>query len=87
MAARFPTMPRMVWLEKPHWLAPPLDSAFRPAKEVLPAIIEQVHAWRAPQQVMLRYSEREDNEQRYERLFLVPDNWPRQVPLPPRIRD
>ena len=87
LAARFPTMPRMAWLEKPHWLAPPPLSAFHPAAEQLPAIIEKVHAWRSPQQVMLCFSEREYNEQRYERLFLVPDNWPRQVPLPPRMRD
>jgi hypothetical protein len=79
LAARLTEMPRMVWLEKPHWLAPPLPSAFRPAAERLPAIIEKVQAWRSPQQVMLYHPE----EQRYERLFLVPDDWPRQVPLPP----
>lgn len=87
MAASFPAMPTMVWLEKPHWLSPPPRSAFRPAAEVLPAIIEQVHAWRSPQQVMMCYSAEEQDEQRYERLFLVPDDWPRQVPLPPRVRD
>ncbi len=86
MAARFSAMPRMVWLEKPHWLAPPPHSAFRPAEEVLPAIIQQVHAWRSPQQVMLCYSAKGHDEQRYERLFLVPDEWPRQVPLPPAAR-
>jgi len=81
MAARFPVMPEMVWLEKPHWLAPPPARAFRPIDEVLPGVIEQLHAWRAPQQVMLHYP----SQQRYERLFLVPDNWPRQVPLPPVV--
>ncbi|MDQ7733816.1 DUF1853 family protein [Halomonas sp. SpR1] len=86
LAASLPAMPEMVWLEKPHWLSPPLRSAFRPAAEVLPAIIEKVHAWRSPQQLMLCYSEVGSEKQRYERLFLVPDDWPRQVPLPPRIR-
>ncbi|RBI67137.1 DUF1853 domain-containing protein [Vreelandella sulfidaeris] len=72
-------MPKMAWLEKPHWMAPPPLSAFRPAGALLPAIIEKMHAWRSPQQVMLYYPE----QQHYERLFLVPDDWPRQVPLPP----
>lgn len=86
MAASLPAMPRMVWLEKPHWLAPPPRNAFRPAAEVLPSIIDRVTTWRSPQQVMLCYSESEHDDQRYERLFLVPDDWPRQVPLPPRTR-
>lgn len=82
LAASVTERPEMAWLEKPHWLAPPLHSAFRPMAEQLPAIFEKVHAWRSPQQVMLYYPQ----QQRYERLFLVPDNWPRQVPLPPVIR-
>lgn len=79
LAACSTEAPKMAWLEKPHWLAPPPLSAFRPVAEQLPAIIEKMLAWRSPQQVMLYYPER----QRYERLFLVPDDWPRQVPLPP----
>lgn len=72
---------QVAWLEKPHWLAPPPRSAFRPAAEQLPAVIDQVHAWRSPQQMMLYCAEKEH----YERLFIVPDDWPRQVPLPPRV--
>lgn len=87
MAACFSVMPKMVWLEKPYWLAPPPRSAFRPAAEVLPTIIDRVKTWRSPQQVMLCYSDEDHGEQRYERLFLVPDDWPRQIPLPPRVRN
>lgn len=82
LAARFPSMPRIVWLEKPHWLATPPRNAFRPAEELLPAIIDRVQAWRSPQQVMLYCPE----EEHYERLFLVPNDWPHQVPLPPSVR-
>nr|WP_290825255.1 DUF1853 family protein [Halomonas sp.] len=72
----------IAWLEKPHWLAPPTRDAFHPVAELLPAIIEKLYAWRSPQQVMLYDPEREC----YERLFVVPDDWPRQVPLVPVAR-
>ena len=87
MATSFPTMPSMAGLEKPHWLAPPPASAFRPAAEVLPAVIDRITAWHAPQQVMLCDLTRKPAERDYQRLFIVPDDWPRQVPLPPRPRD
>ncbi|OZT74628.1 DUF1853 family protein [Vreelandella boliviensis] len=79
LVASLPVIPKMVWLEKPHWLATPPLSVFRPAEELLPAIIDRVQAWRSPQQVMLYCPE----EEHYERLFLVPNDWPHQVPLPP----
>lgn len=82
LAACSTEKPEIAWLEKPHWLAPPPRSAFRPAAEQLPAISAKVHTWQSPQQVMLYYVD----EQRYERLFLVPDGWPRQIPLPPPTR-
>ena len=82
LVARLTDMPRIARLEKPHWLAPPAKEAFRPAAEVMPAIIEQVNTWRSPQQVMLHCPQKAH----YERLFIVPDNWPRQVPLPPVSR-
>ncbi|MBS3668924.1 DUF1853 family protein [Halomonas boliviensis] len=87
LSASFSATPSMVELEKPHWLAPPPASVFRPAAEVLPTVIDRVNTWRSPQQVMLCYPTREHGEQRYQRLFIVPDDWPRQVPLPPRVRD
>lgn len=82
LVARSTEQPRVARLEKPHWLAPPRREAFRPAAEVLPAIIDKVKTWRSPQQVMLHCPKKGH----YERLFIVPDDWPRQVPLPPRIR-
>lgn len=82
LAASKTDTPKMAWLQKPHWLAPPRLSTFGNAADLMPAIMDNLHAWRSPQQVMLYYA----TEQRYERLFLVPDDWPRQVPLPPRLR-
>lgn len=68
----------LAWLQKPHWLAPPAPDAFHPEPVVMP-FIRQLIAQRGPQQVMLYFS----SQQRFERLFIVPDGWPRQVPLPP----
>lgn len=72
---------RMAWLRKPHWLAPPLVENFQPAAVVLP-IVERLIEQYGPQQVMLYLPE----QQRFERLFIVPNNWPRQVPLSPRSK-
>ncbi|MCA1772106.1 MAG: DUF1853 family protein [Halomonas sp.] len=78
LAATLPTDFRMAWLKKPHWLAPPIFEAFKPASALrMPLLAMAQHQ---PQQVMVYLP----STQRCERLFIVPDNWPRQVPLPPR---
>lgn len=71
----------MAWLKKPHWLAPPLRQALQPVAAVMPGV-EQLIEQYGPQQVMLYGPQR----QHVERLFIVPNHWPRQVPLPPRPR-
>lgn len=81
----------MVWLEKPHWLAPPPRAAFQPANEEM-AIVKPLIERYGPQQVMLYDPEAErtgadTKEQPLERLIVVPNDWPRQVPLPPHPRD
>lgn len=82
----------MAWLEKPHWLAPPPKAAFQPANEEM-AIVKPLIERYGPQQVMLYDPEAETGTatatkmQPLERLILVPNDWPRQVPLPPRPRD
>ncbi|WP_425348114.1 DUF1853 family protein [Vreelandella aquamarina] len=68
----------LAWLQKPHWLAPPGLQDFHSPRLVMPAIQQQIEK-RGPQQVMLYLPE----QQHFERVFIVPDDWPRQVPLPP----
>ncbi|SDN32451.1 DUF1853 family protein [Vreelandella arcis] len=77
LAATLPDIVQLAWLAKPHWLAPPPLEAFVPASGSLTALLAMAH--QQPQQIML-YN---PLEMRTERLFIVPDSWPRQVPLPP----
>ncbi|MGM0858222.1 MAG: DUF1853 family protein [Pseudomonadota bacterium] len=78
LAATLPKDYRIAWLEKPHWLAPPPLETFTPPSGALAEWLTK--AQYQPQQVVIY----RPAEQRSERLFIVPDNWPRQVPLPPR---
>ncbi|MCP1328053.1 DUF1853 family protein [Halomonas sp. 707D4] len=70
---------RLAWLKKPFWLAPPRDDAFLAPSRLLPALTEALERF-GPQQVMLRAEGGWDGKE--ERVFIVPDDWPRQVPLP-----
>ncbi|NDL70869.1 DUF1853 family protein [Vreelandella alkaliphila] len=89
LAAERSELLHMAWLEKPHWLAPPQQSAFQPANKEM-AIVRPLIDRYGPQQVMLYDPEAEiktdTKEQQMERLIIVPNDWPRQVPLPPRAR-
>ncbi|WP_422823619.1 DUF1853 family protein [Vreelandella janggokensis] len=80
LASTLPADFLVTWLEKPHWLAPPTFDAFKPASESLIPLLAMARY--QPQQVMMYLP----SNQRCERLFIVPDNWPRQVPLPPRLQ-
>lgn len=73
----------MAWLAKPHWLAPPQHAAFQPAHLEMARVIPLIER-HGPQQVMLCHLVEEAS--RVERVFIVPNDWPRQVPLPPRVR-
>ncbi|KPQ19654.1 DUF1853 family protein [Halomonas sp. HL-93] len=79
-AATLPVSFLVAWLEKPHWLAPPAFDTFTPASVSLRPLLAMAEY--RPQQIMLYMP----LEQRTERLFIVPDNWPRQIPLPPTGR-
>ncbi|MEQ6917381.1 DUF1853 family protein [Halomonas aquatica] len=66
------------WLHKPHWLALPRTETL----EELPTLDRRLAAHfqvaASPIQLALHHS-----ETGWQRLFLVPDDWPRQIPLPP----
>ncbi|PMR77487.1 DUF1853 family protein [Billgrantia endophytica] len=75
---RLPRETRGAWLAKPHWLALPREDAFI-ALEKLEARLEHHFADPAsPVQVALA-----QGRGKRMRLFLVADDWPRQIPLPP----
>ena len=97
VAERYSAALQVAWLAKPHWLAPPLLDAFSHADGQMVKVMEQVNRF-GPQQVMLydpkgEEKHREENgqeekgqERQLTRLMVVPDDWPRQVPLPPKRR-
>lgn len=78
---------KMAWLEKPHWLAPPPLARFYSAKKHMADVTPLIHRY-GPQQVVLYdpLAKALTGEKPLERLVIVPDDWPRQVPLPPRAR-
>ena len=81
LAASLATPFTMAWLQKPHWLAPPDQGAFHQESVVMPGI-RQLIDQRGPQQVMLYFP----HQQRFKRIFIVPNSWPRQVPLPVALK-
>ena len=97
VAERYSTALQIAWLEKPHWLAPPMLDAFGPAQAQMADVMAQLNRY-GPQQVMLYDPQEEENcreescqensgqERPLTRLMVVPDDWPRQVPLPPKRR-
>ncbi|WP_404375996.1 DUF1853 family protein [Vreelandella aquamarina] len=92
VAARYGKALQLAWLAKPHWLAPPPHKAFSPAEEQVAKVMAQVNRY-GPQQVVLydpqgeeSGQERSGQERPLTRLMVVPDDWPRQVPLPPKRR-
>lgn len=80
LAAGFSPATLATCLEKPHWLAPPLLASFQPLNAVITPILDRVTAYNAPQQVMLYHPSHGQTR----RVFIVPSDWPRQIPLPPR---
>ena len=65
------------WLSKPHWLAPPSASQLLPLAELDAHIRAHFAARPAPLPVMLH------GATGWQRLFIVSDDWPRRIPLPP----
>ncbi|WP_447927745.1 DUF1853 family protein [Vreelandella sp. EE27] len=68
---------KMAWLKKPFWLAPPLETAFDSPKAFGPALTAHIAQY-GPQQVMLKA----EGGAALKRVFIVPNDWPRQIPLP-----
>lgn len=68
-----------VWLPKPCWLAPPPLAAFAPLERAANAALARLEKHPAPQQLMVYAPE----TRRTRRVFIVPNDWPRQIPLPP----
>ncbi|WP_242458076.1 DUF1853 family protein [Halomonas sp. YLGW01] len=69
---------RGAWLHKPHWLAPPLPEQLRPLEEVDAYLMTRFATGAAPLPLVLQG---EDGS--WQRLFVVGDDWPRKLPLPP----
>ncbi|WP_136064457.1 DUF1853 family protein [Modicisalibacter radicis] len=73
--------PRGAFLDKPHWLAPPPASALLPLAELTQRLDAHFAARGMPRQLILH-----EANGAYRRLFVVADDWPRAIPLPPRAR-
>lgn len=65
-------------LDKPHWLALPRPERLLPLGELEAQLAEHFREPASPVQLALWHAERG-----WRRLFVVADDWPRQVPLPP----
>ncbi|PXX95280.1 DUF1853 family protein [Halomonas sp. LBP4] len=69
---------RGAWLRKPHWFALPRPGDLLPLRELESQLAQHFGQPAPPVQIML--GRRGGGKQR---LFLVDDDWPRQIPLPP----
>ncbi|CAM3295967.1 DUF1853 family protein [Halomonas lysinitropha] len=67
------------WLYKPHWLALPRSEALQPLRDLEAQLAQHFTAPAYPVQLALWQPDRG-----WRRVFVVADDWPRQIPLPPR---
>ncbi len=79
-----PRNTRAAWLAKPHWLALPRDEAFVPLRQFEARLAQHFSRPAPPVQIALLTPSR--NSSIHRRLFVVGDDWPRLVPLPPHPR-
>lgn len=77
LAESYADAPSMAWLEKPHWLAPPLPEPFDALALKTASVMTLIDHY-GPQQVMLSHPAHPPL-----RVMIVPDGWPQQIPLPP----
>ncbi|SDL74377.1 hypothetical protein SAMN05192555_106249 [Franzmannia pantelleriensis] len=68
---------RGAWLSKPHWMAPPHDDQLLPLAALDHHIQRHFADYASPLPVMLQ------TPSGWQRLFIVGDDWPRRIPLPP----
>ncbi|MGM1051358.1 MAG: DUF1853 family protein [Pseudomonadota bacterium] len=66
------------WLHKPHWLALPRLHRLLPLAELENQLAQHFREPAYPVQIALWQA-----EMGWRRLFVVADDWPRQIPLPP----
>nr|WP_298374568.1 DUF1853 family protein [uncultured Halomonas sp.] len=69
---------RGAFLDKPHWLAPPVDTDLIELNRLNEMLGQHFVQRRSPRQLILKHS-----ESHWQRLFIVPDDWPHRIPLPP----
>ncbi len=69
---------RGAWLHKPHWLAPPLPEQLKPLEDIDAYLATRFATGAAPLPLALQ-----SEDGRWHRLFVVGDDWPRKLPLPP----
>lgn len=69
---------RGAFLEKPHWLAPPIDTDLIELKRLNQMLEQHFIQHRSPRQLILKHP-----DGRWQRLFIVGDDWPHRIPLPP----
>ncbi|WP_227368775.1 DUF1853 family protein [Halomonas sp. M20] len=69
---------RGAFLDKPHWLAPPVDTDLIELNRLNEMLEQHFVQRRSPRQLILKHS-----DGRWQRLFIVPDDWPHRIPLPP----
>ncbi|MDZ7852991.1 MAG: DUF1853 family protein [Halomonas sp.] len=67
------------WLYKPHWLALPRSEALQPLRDLEARLAQHFTAPTSPVQLALWH-----HDMGWRRVFVVADDWPRQIPLPPR---
>ncbi|RTQ98732.1 DUF1853 family protein [Halomonas nitroreducens] len=82
LRAELPEGSRGAWLCKPHWLALPRAERLAPLAVLEHRLKTHFAAHGAPVQLALRLPGPPSPTQ-WCRLFVVTDDWPRQVPLPP----
>ncbi|WP_245598344.1 DUF1853 family protein [Halomonas halodenitrificans] len=70
---------RGIRLGKPHWLALPRPERLLALRELDTQLIAYFRTPAAPLQIVLWHP-----EAGWRRVFIVADDWPRQIPLPPR---
>ncbi|WP_346795854.1 DUF1853 family protein [Halomonas sp. Bachu 37] len=87
--AQLPAATQGALLDKPHWLAPPHPSRLCPLTELLPALHRHFARTDLPLQMMVHCpfaassSHALAPESNWQRIFLVADDWPNRIPLPP----
>lgn len=68
---------RGAFLDKPHWLAPPIDAALIDMQQLTHRLEQHFARRGTPRQLVLRQASGQ-----WRRLFVVADSWPHAIPLP-----